>query len=59
MTAKGPQRVRVIVGGLYALAFWVDPAQSLAVVLQEVLGAAFSWHLVLDKGADLFVAVAV
>lgn len=59
MTANGPQWVRVIVGGLHTLAFWVDATQSLVVVLQEVLGAALSWHLVLHEGADLFVGVTV
>ena len=58
MTAESPQWVWVIVGRFYTLAFWVDPTQSFAVVLQEILGAALSRYLVLHEGADLFVAVA-
>ena len=57
MAAPGPQGVGVVVGGLHPLALWVDAAQSLAVVLQEVVGAALPRHLVLHKGADLFVGV--
>lgn len=59
MTANSPQWVRVVVGGLHTLAFWVDTTQSLAIVLQEVLGSALSWRLVLHEGADLFIAVTV
>lgn len=57
MTARGPQRVGVVVGGLHALTFWVDPTQCLAVVQQEFFGAALSRGLVLDERADLFVVV--
>lgn len=59
MTADGPQRVRVVVGGLHALTFGIGPAQRLAVVQQELFGAVLSRHLVFHKGADLFVVVAV
>lgn len=59
MTASCPQWVGVIVRRLHTLTLWVDPTQSLAVVLQEVFGAALSRCLVLHKGADLLVAVAV
>lgn len=59
MAADGPQRVRVVVGGLHTLAFWVDPAQCFVVVQQEVFGAALSGHLIFHKGSDLFVGVAV
>lgn len=57
MTAGGPQWVGVVVGGLHTLTLWVDPTQCLAVVQQELLGAALSGRLVLDKRADLFVVV--
>lgn len=59
VTANNPQRVRVIVGRFHTLAFGVDTSQSLAVVLQELCGAALSWRLVLRKGADLCVVVRV
>lgn len=59
MTAESPERKRVVVGRLHALAFGIDPTQSFAVVTQKVFGAALSWYLILHKGADLFVAVAV
>lgn len=59
MAADSPQRVRVIVGRLHTLTFWVDPTQCFAVVLQEAFGATLSRYLVLHKGANLFVAVAV
>lgn len=59
VAADAPQWKRVVVGRLHTLPFWVDTTQGLAVVLQEVLGAALSWRLVLNEGADLFVAVTV
>lgn len=59
MTAKRPKRVRVIVGRLHTLAFGINAAQSLTVILHKVLGAALSWCLVLHIGADLFVGIAV
>lgn len=59
MTADGPQRVGVIVGGLHTLTFGIDPAQRFAVVQQELFGAALCRHLSFHKGSDLFVAVAV
>lgn len=59
MTASGPERVGVVVGRLHALAFRVDSTQRFTVVEQEVFGTALSRRLVLDKGADLFVGVAV
>lgn len=59
MTANSPQWVRVVVGGLHTLAFWVDATQTFAVVLQEFLGADLYWHLGLHEGADLFVGVTV
>lgn len=57
MTANGPQWVRVVVGGLHTLAFGVNTAQSLTVVLHKLLGTALPWRLVLHEGADLFVAM--
>lgn len=33
MAANSPQWVRVIVGGLHALTFWIDPAKCFAVIL--------------------------
>lgn len=59
VTASGPQRVGVVVGRLHALAFRVDSTERLTVVEEEVFGATLSRRLVLDKGADLFVVVAV
>ena len=59
VTASGPQWIRVIVGGFYTLAFWIDTTQSLAIVLQEVFGAALAWCLVLNEGADFFIAVTI
>lgn len=59
VTAEGPQRVGVVVGRLHALALRVDATQRLAVVAQELPGAALPRHLVLHEGADLLVGVAV
>lgn len=59
MTADGPHGVGVVVGGLHALRLGVNATQSLAVVLQELLGAALVGQLVLYEGAHLLVGVAV
>ena len=59
MAATHPQRVRIIVGGIYPLTFGVDSAKGSTVIFQEVSGSALARNFILHKGADLFVVIIV